>query len=346
MNRNGYLIVAVLMWAQVCLAESSPPLAGDIPDSFLGTDTIGVIRFDLNQMDAPGLADWALKTLRDAHLSPQVVEDFAEQVRGAVTKADNWGQDFKRACATKLSLVVRQPIIAKLPFVVVPLSEGSDAEKIAAQLEASQIIHSGEPAAPSTQPADEHERQRLAEAARARTFRARRIGRVVVYGNELTLDELRSGGPTTKSTSAASALGKSGKTSAGVQVLLLPDALRFLRDTFKEEDNAAPDPIEKAMLKLEWVTLDIHVGRRPGASLELHCQPGAEKTMKDAFEGALKSVGSDSKWNVMIKSLHVIARDQRVDLQLTPEDLGRLLVSAVNESASTQPTTAPTTQKQ
>src|SRR5438270_1457438 len=122
----GCLALLGLICTPACLAESASQPARDIPDTFLGADTIGVIRIDVERIDAPGLRDWSLKALRDGHMDPQAVEDFAEQVRGMVTKTENWRGDFERAGAAKLYIVVRQPIIAKLPFVVVPLGKASD----------------------------------------------------------------------------------------------------------------------------------------------------------------------------------------------------------------------------
>lgn len=303
---------------------SSVPVAGadSVLAPFLDSQTIGVIRIDLKDIDLPATRDWVVESVNELRKANKEVIRAKDDVRQEIDQAADRVEKFRSAGIERMYIVFSLADLMenRPPFIVVPLQKDTDANSVEQALLGLDDSPSGARQDPS-KPV------------------ARRLGQAVVLGAPATTDRLKAAVPAQRPdlTSAFDAAGK-----GQIRMALIPQegarkAVENLISTLPDELGGGP--IQIVSRGMQWLSLAI--GLPPSPSFKIVIQatdPAAAGKLNDTIEKAIAWAGQRKEgppevlaFTEMLGGLKTQVQANRITIDLSNSDINKLAATIAGQ---------------
>lgn len=221
------------------------PAAESVLAPYIDSQTIGVLRFDLKDLDLKAISDWVLQGVDELRKSDKEIARSRDEVAQELGKFFDQVEKFRAAGIGRFYVVISLSDIMenRPPYLVVPLENGADAKAVETAL--NETFGSGVPSGAATEPA------------------ARTLGRAVVLAMPATFDRLKAAMPTQRP-DLSSAFDATG--NAQIRLALIPQ-----ESARKQVEGVVGDlppelgggPIQTVSRGLGWMSVGITMPPSP-----------------------------------------------------------------------------------
>lgn len=217
---TGLLAVMALLGGEAVRGAPGPDARGDEAVApFLDENTFAVAAVDIDRVDIAALKQWVLGAIGQSKLDAKDAARLKDQSNEPFDAMSRWVDGFKKAGGKRLYVVASLSDIPREgPFIVVPLEKGAAAEGIIDLMSPGGPRKKGEPP----------------QSYGVQSVRAEKMGDVVVFGADSTLQRLKDTPAAQPRPELAKAMAAAG--DAPVRVALIPsDAQRQMFEAISPE---------------------------------------------------------------------------------------------------------------
>lgn len=293
---------------------------------FLDSQTLGVIRVDLTEVDLSATRDWVVQSVDELRKANKEVVRAKDDVREQIDKASTSVAKFRSAGVGRMYIVVSlADLMQNLPpFVVVPLQKDADANAVERAL---LQYNSSSGGAPQSEPV------------------ARRIGQAVVLGWTPTIERLRAAAPLALQTDLAGAFDAAGKGQ--IRIALIPQ--EGARKMVENLITALPQELGGGSIQIvsrgmQWMSLAI--GLPPSPSLRIVVQgtnAAAAGKLNDVINRAITWAAQRKEgpqealaFTQMLGGLKTQLHDDRITIDLSGSDVNKLAATIAGQMIEEQ----------
>jgi hypothetical protein len=217
---TGLIAVVAFLGGEAARGAPSPEARGDeVVAPFLDENTFAIAAVDIDRVDIAALKQWVLGSIGQAKTEAKEAARLKDQSNEPFDAMSKWVDGFKKAGGKRLYVVASLSDIPREgPFVVVPLEKGAAAEGIIDLMSPGGPRKKGEPP----------------QAYGVQSVHAEKMGDVVVFGADSTLQRLKDAPAAQPRPEVAKAMAAAG--DAPVRVALIPsDAQRQMFEAISPE---------------------------------------------------------------------------------------------------------------
>lgn len=294
---------------------------------FLDSQTIGVLRFDLSDIDIPATRDWIVQSVNELRKARKEVARAKDDVRDQINQVSDRMEKFRAAGIGRMYVVFSLADLMenRPPFVVVPLQKDADVNSVEQALLGLNHLSEG-PQPNSPQPV------------------ARRIGQAVVLAPQATIDRLRAAEPT-RLPDLASAFDAAGKGQFRMALVPQEGARKTVESLIAElPDELGGGSIQIISRGMQWMSLA--VGLPPSPSLKIVVQatdPAAAAKLNEVITKAINWAGQRKEgppealaFTQMLGGLKPQLQQNRITIDLSSSDMNKLAATIAGDAIEAQ----------
>lgn len=276
---------------------------------FVDSQTIGVVRIDLKDMDLPAIRDWLSRAVEDLRNTHKEVERARQDVHQELTKAFDRIDKFRSAGADRLYMVFSLSDLTEdhPPFIVVPLRSGADPKAVEEAL--PQFGDMGD-----TKPI------------------AHTLGNAVVFAAPATFDRLKAATPAGRP-DLSLAFDSAGKAQMRIALIPQEGARKAVEDAVTNlPDELGGGSIKSVSRGLSWTSIAVSLPPDPSLKIVIQSTDAREAaTLNDIINRAItwaaqRKTGPPEELALtnLLAGLKPKLAGDRITIDLSADDTGKL----------------------